>query len=720
MSAQFPAADLEPGSEHLPGDATGRVWSEDPTGRFLNLIVVDFETPLSGRSQLSPDGALKPSPHCDIRTLEALRRIVIEAERQLRSPAVVRWRGSGDNLEILETRAITDPLPWSSALGSDIDPEPHPSDRWSRANVGEIIPNVMTPFSWSAAAGLLEEGYRSFWGDWAAGRRFVAMYDGYVYFNFGLIMELVEDRFGLSADQLLQAVGGPEASEWIDAGGPGQSTTTINWTTLVRRLPFLIGWLRDQHRLPQRWPEMRAATEAERDRLRALELDGLSDREITAHVSHSYAETKRQATFAMLAQTAAFTAAQGLFWALDRWLGAEHRSLSLQLLQGVPGIRTQDGNLALRRIAWRVAQDEAARAFVEGQQPVSLWPALHSDRLPPDLAWLRDDLDRFLEEYGHRCAGELEVAEPRWVDRPELILSSFYDYIHAPGPHDLEQSLARQRAARETAEAQIQELLRATRFGGLRWRLLRAQVHQARRLQPLRENPKFTLLELALQQLRLWRALAARWLERGLLDEPDDLFFLQIGELEALAESPDDPLVAGRMTSRIRRRRLQYADWVRSDAPPLRDRDGRAVATMARRADESQEAAQAEPERGPPSQELPVLPLTLRGIAASSGTVEGPAHVADSVSAGRRLTTGAILVARFTDPGWTPILSSATAVVTEIGGVLSHGAIVAREQGIPAVVNVQRITRLVRSGDLLRVDGARGEVTILSRPDAES
>lgn len=114
----------------------------------------------------------------------------------------------------------------------------------------------------------------------------------------------------------------------------------------MRRLPFLISWLRDQHRLPQRWPQMGAATEAKRDRLRALELDGLSDHEITAHLSHSYAETERQATFAMLAQTAAFTAAQGLFWALDRWLGAEHRSLSLQLLQGVPGIRP-------RRATWR-------------------------------------------------------------------------------------------------------------------------------------------------------------------------------------------------------------------------------------------------------------------------------------------------------------------------------------------------------------------------------
>ena len=622
-------------------------------------------------------------------------------------------------MDIVETQAIADPLPWGDAPGRGMEEEPHQNDRWSRANVGEIIPNVMTPFSWSTAAGLLELAYQRYWGKWASGRRFVAMYDGYVYFNFGLTIELIEDRFGLNAAQLLEAVGGPEASQLLDNGEQGRAVTRIRWTTLLRRLPFMIGWLRHQHRLPQRWPGMRAAAEAERDRLQALDLAEMSDSEITAQLARSFAETERQTTFAMLAQTAAFTAVQGLIWAIDRWLGAEHGNFSLQLLQGVPGIRTQEGNMALRAIAWRVAQDKAARDFVAGENAASLWDALHSDQLPASLEWLREQLDQFINEYGHRGAGELEAAEPRWVDRPELVLSSFCDYVRVPERADPDALAANQRRAREAAELEVRELLQGKRFTRLKRRLISAQIHQARRLQPLRENPKFTLLELALQQLRLWRRLAARWVERGLLSEPDDIYFLQIDELEALAERSDDLQLVARLSSRVRRRRLQHAVWVQSEPPPLRDHLGRPLAVTENESGASQPALTGGVEDSARKAEDDASPMTLRGIAASSGAVVGTAHVADSVADGRRLTPGAILVARFTDPGWTPIFGSAKAVVTEIGGVLSHGAIVARELGIPAVVNVQRVTRIVRSGDLLSVDGASGEVTILKRGGAE-
>ena len=322
-----------------------------------------------------------------------------------------------------------------------------------------------------------------------------------------------------------------------------------------------------------------------------------------------------------------------------------------------------------------------------------------------------------MEEYGHRGPGELESAEPRWVDRPELILSSFCDYVLVPERADPAQTAAQQRQSREAAEAELRGLLRAGRLGRLKWRLISMQIHQARRLQPLRENPKFTVLELAHQQLRLWRALAARWLERGLIAEPDDIFFLETDELKVLAERSDDRLVVARMASRVRRRRLQHAAWAACEAVPLRDPSGRPIGVKNDTSGSAPASTEVETSAAAKSAE-DELPLTLLGIAASSGTIQGPAHVADSVDAGRRLTPGAILVARFTDPGWTPIFATAAAVVTEIGGVLSHGAIVARELGIPAVVNVRRVTRLVRTGDLLRVDGASGRVTILSRQDA--
>ncbi|MYJ58247.1 MAG: hypothetical protein F4088_05120, partial [Chloroflexi bacterium] len=288
-------------------------------------------------------------------------------------------------------------------------------------------------------------------------------------------------------------------------------------------------------------------------------------------------------------------------------------------------------------------------------------------------------------------------------------------YVLHPERNDPDEFIERQQAARRDAEAEIQERLSRHPMGRLRWRLFRAQITQARRLQPLRENPKFTLLELSLQQRLLWRELANRWIERCLIYDPDDVYYLLFEELATLTRRSGDPMIAARMRSRIRRRRLQFEEWKKSQAPPLRDRYGDPIAAASA---ETAEESFAENQIDDPeieAEQNPDLPLTLRGIAASTGEAEGRAHVAENAATGRELTPGQILVARFTDPGWTPIFPLAAAVVTEIGGVLSHGAIVAREFGIPAVVNVQKATQQIRSGDLLRVDGSSGQVTIVER-----
>ena len=151
--------------------------------------------------------------------------------------------------------------------------------------------------------------------------------------------------------------------------------------------------------------------------------------------------------------------------------------------------------------------------------------------------------------------------------------------LHPEG-NDPDEMIERQRTARIEAEREIKERLYRHPLGRLHWLLFRAQIRQARRLQPLRENPKFTLLELSLQQRRLWKQLAERWLERGLLDDPDDIYYLLFDELATFTRRSGDPIVAARMRSRIRRRRLQFEQWKRSPAPPLRDRFGDPIGSV--------------------------------------------------------------------------------------------------------------------------------------------
>ncbi len=699
-------------TEHVGGLA----WSEDPLGLELNALRIDVEGAAPRSVSLPRRGPIKPSQFDQAETLSAVRDALLDAEQTLAGPAVLRWRSDGSGgVDTSDARLIDEPLPWGGGPGRGMPHTPSEKDRWSRANAGEVIPNVMTPLSWSVISDPLDRGFHAPWGEWTEGRRFVALYDGYAYFNVGLMMELIQVRLGLTGAHFLEAMGGPEAAEVVSAGGNGERSTKIQWLTMLRQIPFMIRWLRDQDQLPKRWLVERSSVEAERDRLKALDSATMTDRELFRELARSSAESERQTLFLMRAQSAVFSAAQGLLWATDRWLGANQRDLALSVMQGLDGVRTQEGNIALRRIAQRAASDATAADFVRQHDADHLWPAVHSDRLPHPIQWLREDLDEFMAEYGHRAAGELEASEPRWVERPQLILDTFREYVLNPEGNHPDEIIERQHSARREAERQIRERLYRSPLGRLRWPLFQAQIRQARRLQPLRENPKFSLLELSLQQRLLWNELASRWIDRGLINHVDDIYYLLFDELATLTRRSGDPLVAARMQSRIRRRRLQFAEWKQSQAPPLRDRFGLPIGVESdEQTEQSGGAPQAQAETAPTEPPL-TLPLTLRGIAASTGEVEGRAHVAESAATGRELTSGQILVARFTDPGWTPIFPLAAAVVTEIGGVLSHGAIVAREFGIPAVVNVQQATQRIRSGDLLRVDGSRGRVTIVER-----
>ncbi len=696
----------------------GLAWSEDPLGVELQALRIDYEGAAPHSVSLPRRGPIKLSQFSDAPLLTAVRDELLELEQTLGGPATLRWRSDGNGaVETSEGRLIDEPLPWGGGPGRGLPYAPNQFDRWSRANAGEVIPNVMTPLSWSVIADALDRGFHAPWGDWSEGRRFVALYDGYVYFNIGLMMEIVQQRLGLTGAHFLEAVGGPEAATTLQPQDGDEASikaaTKVRWLTMLSQLPYMIRFLRDQDALPKVWPSERASAEAERDRLKALDASEMSDRDILRELSKSSGEAERQTIFLMRAQASVYSAVQGLLWITDRWLGANRRHLVLGVLQGLPGVRTQEGNIALRRIAERTAKDPTAADFVRSENADSLWSAVHSDALPTSVRWLRDELDDFMAEYGHRAAGELEAAEPRWVEQPSLILDTFRDYVLNPDGNHPDEIIERQQRVRLEAEQEIRDLLYRSPLGRLRWPLFNAQIRQARRLQPLRENPKFTLLELSLQQRRLWQVLASRWIDSGLIQSHDDVYYLHFDELATLARRSSDPTIAARMRSRIRRRKLQFEEWKQHTAPPLRDPMGDPIGDQL----ESDQAEQTESAAAEAMQNEsgPVLPLTMRGIAASTGAAEGRAHVALSAETGRDLVPGQILVARFTDPGWTPIFPLAAAVVTEIGGVLSHGAIVAREFGIPAVVNVQQATQQIKSGDLLRVDGAGGQVTIVER-----
>jgi pyruvate,water dikinase len=290
-------------------------------------------------------------------------------------------------------------------------------------------------------------------------------------------------------------------------------------------------------------------------------------------------------------------------------------------------------------------------------------------------------------EHGHHCRGELELANARWSERPEYILGLVRGYLGSIDQFDpvaKHQRLAQERRQlTEQCGQRLRNPLKRWLFG--RW------LRRAQRLAVTREAWKDQAVRGFAVLRRALLTLGERLQRQGTLAEADDIFFLELSEIE--------PVGTGQARFNVQEvvsaRRKEYERNLTLAPPQL------VVGKFS-----------PDTHRTPtPAPDVKVL----EGIAVSSGVVTGRAKVILRTDDHQQVLPGEILVAPFTDPAWTPYFVPAAGVVIDQGGILSHGSIVAREYGLPAVVNVGTATRLVRSGDLLEVDGNRGRVSILKR-----
>jgi pyruvate,water dikinase len=368
-------------------------------------------------------------------------------------------------------------------------------------------------------------------------------------------------------------------------------------------------------------------------------------------------------------------------------LGGHKRWDDLQeVLRGLPNNVTTEMDLELWRLATVIRDDGGSSTAVRNQAPAALAAQFDAGQLP---AVLQAGLARFMERYGQRAVAEVDVGMPRWSDDPTHILGVLANYLRLE-----DSSLAPDvqfTTAAEQAEETVERLVAEARSRGrLRGAVVRAALRRARLFAGLRELPKYQIVvglaEVRRQLQQVGTALAAA----GSIAAPDDVFFLDFSEarLGLDGSTPAD------LRNLVARRREAYArELGRRQVPRLLLSDG------------------TEPEAVPVARSgaAPQVAGTLSGSPASAGVVSADARVIlDPV--GAHLEPGEILVAPSTDPGWTPLFLTAGGLVMEMGGPNSHGAVVAREYGIPAVVGVPDATVLLSSGQRITVDGAAGTV----------
>ena len=377
-------------------------------------------------------------------------------------------------------------------------------------------------------------------------------------------------------------------------------------------------------------------------------------------------------------------------------LGVVHRLLGKRapfselqaVLRGLPNNVTTKMDLELWGIASEIRRDPSSVAAFSSLTPAELARLFRAGALP--LA-AQSGLKHFLADYGHRAIAEIDLGMPRWSDDPTHIVGVLANYLRLDESED---SIAPDRQfgkAEAEAEAQIVRLVamakESGRFARIRGRVVGAALDRTRRFAGLRELPKYNLV-LGLAAARRQISLVGEELAAsGMIAEAGDVFFLDFEEARQCLDG------AG-MHHLVEERRQAYElELTRRHIPRLLLSDGM-----------EPEALSSRTRGGPESDEA------LTGTPASAGSVSAAARVIlDPV--GAHLEPGEILVAPSTDPGWTPLFLTAGGLVMEMGGANSHGAVVAREYGIPAVVGVPDATSLLRTGQRITVDGGAGRVT---------
>jgi pyruvate,water dikinase len=295
-----------------------------------------------------------------------------------------------------------------------------------------------------------------------------------------------------------------------------------------------------------------------------------------------------------------------------------------------------------------------------------------------------------MEQYGMRCPGEIDMTRPRWREDPSTLLPSIDSHMRGMQPAEHRAKFAQGAIEADAAARELLERLRRQPLGWFKAKLMSRLVHAYRNLMGLREHPKYAMMQhfgLVREVVREeGRSLAAA----GVLTGEDDVFYLTLDELLQLVRGERiDGLEA------LLGQRKQEMERFRALTPPrLMTSEGEIIAGRRKQQDAPEGA--------------------LLGTPVSAGVVEGIARIVLRPEEAQ-LGKGEIMVAPFTDPGWTPLFHSTVGLVMEVGGLMTHGAVVAREYGLPAVVGIDGATELIRDGDRIRLDGTRGYVLVLER-----
>jgi phosphohistidine swiveling domain-containing protein len=605
-------------------------------------------------------------------TQQALQLVSLgqKIEHHYGAPQDIEWANACGRWYILQVRPVT---------GTPAPAAKPAAPQYNRSMFVEIFPDPLTPI-FSSVVQLLFQSMLDFtfytWGfKPPQGIQAVGIFYNQPYFSRDYIEAAFAPLSPAVRDMLVAQVVNP----FRDHKGGLQGE--ISWAYLR----MVINTLRFMLTFPRQLPVLLADYRAEVTRIEALPMEKLSDHELASLIKEMvFGFTRKLIDYDFLLIAVVKRVYHLLGMVLEPYFGEQAELLREKLISGVTGNVTMETNIYL----WDLAQLAKASPEVYGlfQCDTGRELLLHLEESPDGRAFL-EEMNKFLKVFGHREV-RLDILYPTWIEDPTPVISFILGYLDISddqNPHLQQERLSQQRhdlkkkvQARLTQENKGRFLL----WPLFCWLLDNAEFHTRER-----DTVHFEMTRIFPPFRRFLLELGRRWTGRRLLLQPEQVFFLTLDEVVAMADQP---------------RSMVEIAWQRQQEFEINKHRDWPEVIVGNRDIHSRPAEPLENESG-----------RLDGVPGSPGRVTGRACIIHGPEEFQRLRQGDILIAPITNPVWTPLFAIASGVITEVGGILSHGAIVAREYGIPAVMSIPSATRRILDGQTVTVDGDRGFVYIM-------
>ncbi len=586
----------------------------------------------------------------------------------------IEWAYDGSSFWLLQARPVTH-MPRYTFRGAERLPVV-----WSNANLKDALPGVLTPYSWSMTLSVVRHNlfapHRAAGYDIPPGLEVCRRFSGRAYFDLTSLFWAFYDGLGLTAAEFNRSLGGHQPELPIDEPNP------MKGPHARRRGRARFRMLRTILKLDKTLPgEIQTHIDAARH-YRSVDLTQEPLQQLRKRLLDLTAAAYEFGPHSMLANTSAGLWHDMLEKTLAKVARAQAPALASDLVAGAGNVVSAEHGYRLLDLAAAAANDADARALLN-TEPLD---ATEWKKLPTSSAF-RAELERFLADFGHRAVYEVEVANPRWIEDPTYILQQVRLLLESGVTTDFRDAGRRRRRQAERTVARRAFVLLPL----VRWLARRARHGGA-----LREGAKSALVSFLEPTRHIVLEVARRMQASGILDDPNDVFYLSWIELDAFMRGWWDGSGAKAL---VHDRKAQHEEWLSQSPADVIMESGVAV---------DQTGAVVSSVSG--GQPLEEAGQAIRGTGVAAGIATGQVRILRHPSEGDRLGAGEILVAPSTDPGWTPLFMRAAAVAMEVGGYHSHGAIVAREFGIPAVANVPNLLATLKDGETITVDGDAGTI----------